>query len=171
MNKYIFFLLFLIFTPLASSSYAEATKIFTLKDGATFQGHLSSVEDGIYTVESPTLGHIKLKEADVLTITSATTPSTGTSTPYRPQPAATTSSAQQMQAMQASITSNPAIMADIQAMASNPRLLEILTNPALLTAISQGPEALQGNPDAEKLLNDPQMQALIQKIQASQAQP
>ncbi len=170
MNKNIFLLSLFILTLITLPSSAESSKTFMLKDGATFQGHLSSVENGIYTVESPTLGKIKLKETDVVTITSSDQPLVTTSL-NAPKPTDAASSQEQMQAMQAKITSDPAIMADIQALASDPRLMQVLTNPALLTAAAQGPQALQGNPAAEELFKDPQIQALIQKIQASQTQP
>ncbi len=170
MKKNIFLLSSFIFILLALPSSAETSKTFTLKDGATFQGHLSSVENGIYTVESPTLGNIKLKETDVVTITSSDQPVVTPSFNV-PKPTDAASSQEQMQIMQAKITSDPAIMADIQALASNPRLMQVLANPALLTAVAQGPQALQGNPEAEELLKDPDIQALVQKIQASQTQP
>jgi hypothetical protein len=170
MNKYIFILSSIIFIALTLPSSAENPKTFTLKDGATFQGHLSSVENGTYTVESPTLGNVKLKETDVLSITSSEQPLVTPSLNV-PKLANTAASQEQMQAMQAKIASDPAIMADIQALASNPQLMQALADPALLTAVAQGPQALQGNPAVEELFKDPQMQALIQKIQASQTAP
>ena len=160
----------IVFSFCASFSFAQTSKTFTLKDGATFQGHLSTVENGIYTVESPTLGSIKLHEADIVTITSADRPTT-TPTALPLQPTTATSSAEQVKTMQTKIISDPAIMADIQALTANPRLVQILTDPSLLTAAAQGPEALQGNPQAAELFKDPEIQALIKKIQASQPQP
>lgn len=168
MNHRILSFSFLILILLPLPTHAEASKIFTLKDGATFQGNLSSVENGIYTVESPTLGKVQLKGTDIISINSSV--QSATASPLSDQ-APKISSADQMKAVKEKITSSPEIMADIQAIASNSDLLPLLTNPALLTAAAQGPQALQGNPTVEKLLKNPEIQALIQKIQATQTQP
>ena len=96
-------------------------------------------------------------------------PQIAAATPIAPQP--TASSKEQMQAIQTKIASNPAIMTDIQALTANPSIAKLLANPALLNAAAQNPETLQGTPELEELLKDPQMQALIKKIQGLEAQP
>lgn len=139
------FLMVLLSLP----AFAETVK---LKDGSVVQGEVVGVNLTEYTIKSPTLG--------VITVPKATIQSVGVG--------AGESSASDLQAVQAKITSNPAMMAQIQALASDPEIVELMSDPEFLKLIqSRDMNALQSNPRMMQLMSNPKIQALVAAMQGA----
>ncbi|MBF0486175.1 MAG: hypothetical protein HQL16_06650 [Candidatus Omnitrophica bacterium] len=151
----------------------SSSKIITLKDGTRINGQIMNLESGRYAIQSPSMGEVKIKEDDIISITSADAAAAPTApAPAMPQTVQPVKFkgeyAQQMQAVQSEILSNPNAMAQIQELMSDPQIMEALKDPAFVAAIQSGdPNAVQSSPQFQKLLNDPKMQNMIQKIQPS----
>ncbi len=157
MHKYLKPILFVILLGIASPLYAQSAKVITLKDGSVIKGEVLRLEDHAYTIETPNLGKVQIPEADILTITSE-------------QPAAQPSASQfesRTNQMQADILSDPALLSDVQAMMQDQETVAIFSDPKLMEDImSRDPAKIESNPKVQTLLQNPHMQALIQKIQA-----
>lgn len=178
MNKVFFSCILLL--SVATAVFAEDEQTITLKDGSQIKGVLTKVENGIYTVKTPIIGDVHVAIGDVSTISNgpAATPlgaSTGSSGPvdYSSPPPPTMRSAmdQQIESSQKQILSDPQSVAILQQMAENPEIMRALQDPELVRAVSNHDyAAVQGNPAVQKLMNDPQFHALLEKLASQQRQ-
>jgi len=150
-----------VFVSVAS---AEAeSRVITMKDGSTVQGKLVSVNNGVYSVESPTLGTLSLKEADVQSVGNPG-PVAGSAASAAKQVA----SDSDLQAVQNNIMADPGMMADLQAMANDPEVLALISDPAFMEAAqAKDMAAVAANPRTAQLMNNPKFKALIEKLRAS----
>jgi len=72
----------------------------------------------------------------------------------------------QVQQVQAKILSDPSLMEDIQHILENEEIKTILSDPKLLNDVmSLDQNKIQQNDNVQNLMNNPQMQELINKIQ------
>jgi hypothetical protein len=165
----------LLFLSLTIAAQAGEPKVITLKDGSIVQGRIVAIDNGNYIIENPTIGQIKVPESNVVSIVlpsqaAAAAPTAPGSAPANAPSMATGTSASQMQAVQGQIMSNPAIMADIQALMQDPDVTAALSDPAFVQAAQSGnTAAVQSSPQLQRLMANPRLQAIIQKIQAGQA--
>ena len=160
------FLLFSFFTPLA---FAGSTKQIALKDGSVIKGELVSFENGIYTIQTDNLGQLQLPEANVLSVANETIAA------QAPQVAAQAGSApnfsNKVSTMQNQIMADPQAMQAVQAMAEDPEIAAMISDPdfvkQLTAAVSNNNvESVAGDPKIQQLMSNPKMQALIQQLQA-----
>ena len=128
---------------LASTAAAGATLV--LKDGAVIHGEITSLEDGVYRVNSPTLGKVRVRKVDVRTIDHSGGATLGAG-------AAPTATQQEVQSLQTQMMQDPNMMAKIQALQSDPQIQAVLADPEIMRAIASG--------DYGPLLNHPKIQAL-----------
>ena len=156
-----------------SAAFAEVqTRVISLKDGSTVQGKLVGVNNGVYTVETATLGTLSLKEEDVQSV-GVSTAAPLAQNPGQPTGAMPSSvnTKVDFQAAQKDIMSNPALMADIQSIAADPEIVALVTDPAFMEAAqAKDINAISANPRTAKLMQNPKIKALIEKIQASRTQ-
>lgn len=156
MNKRLLAPLFLLLI-LTSAAYAGETKTIALKDGSTIQGQVTRLEKGTYTIESPLLGKVEISEEKILGITTASSEK------------AATEQAQgvNIDTAQAQILANPDAMKDIQAIAADPEVVALISDPAFMQIVqSKDPAAIQANPKTQQLMENPKIKALIQKLQS-----
>lgn len=153
---------FLIFTfTLAlsiTSVYAFAQdaqqKTISLKDGTVLKGAVTGMQDGEYTISTAKFGDIKVADSEVLSISdgSAAAP-------------ANNAMQNQMQEMQQMLLSDPAIMADLQKLAENPEIMQMMSDPAFMQDImSYDPDRVMQNENTRKLLEVPAMKSLMEKM-------
>ncbi|NTV29983.1 MAG: hypothetical protein HGA80_07895 [Candidatus Omnitrophica bacterium] len=179
MKKLILIVPILIFA-LVAPSMADSLKTITLQDGSTIHGRITGIDNGHYVVTSPSVGEVRIKESDILSITAPGV----TVTSSQPDPTASqtnainyaplSSSAQyssQMQNVQSQLFTNPALMADMQKLTEDPAVIAALNDPAFVQAVQSGNlQAVQSSPQLQRLMASPRMQDLIQKIRP-QSQP
>ena len=172
-----------LFFVLISPALAQTEKTITLKDGSQIQGHIVSMDNGQYSIESQTLGKIQVPEENIVNIvTPGQNPaliSQRASLPNMPNmqsmPSLPNNSSPEFAAdvktTQAQIMSNPAAMQEIQALAADPEIISLLSDPELLKAATSGnPQAIQSNPRIQMLMSNPKMQQLMQKLGSQQQQ-
>jgi len=150
---------------LTITAQAGEPKVITLNDGSRVQGRITGIEDGRYVIDSPTLGEVRIPEDSVVSIVlpgEAAAP-----TQAAPSNAMTNSS--QFQAVQNQIMTNPALMSEIQALMQDPTVMDAMSDPAFVQAAQSGdPEAIRSSPQLQRLMDNPKIQSIIQKLQASQ---
>ncbi|MBF0505023.1 MAG: hypothetical protein HQL14_07980 [Candidatus Omnitrophica bacterium] len=178
MNKIIFALTVLFLSITAVGIADQPDQVITLKDGSQIKGELSGVENGTYTVKTPTMGLVHVAAADVSSITNgrvappvATQNNAGNTFSLPPTAATNAGLDQQVAAQQQKLMSNPQAMADVAQIAQDPEIMQLLSDPALVQAVtSHDFSAVQNNPKIKELMSNPKMQALLQKLATQQQQ-
>jgi hypothetical protein len=158
---------FLVFAG-ASIAHAQSTKTIILKDGSKLKGQIVSLEDGVYKIQNSNLGNIQVREENILSISaedfSQPTPAApitggGASAGFR----------NQVQEIQGSVMSDPALMEDISTLTQDPEFIKMLNDKELISDIySYDPARIQSNPKLQQLMQNPKMRELIEKIQSRQ---
>lgn len=168
MNKIIFLFSAILFAT-ANTSFADQTdQIITLKDGSQIKGHLSGIDNGVYTVKTPIIGDVHVAASDVASITNGNNPPTAAPQPM-PTAASMPNMDQQIASQQQKLMANPQAIADIQQLAQDPEIMQALSDPAVVQAVtSHDYQAVQNNPKIQALMGNPKMRALLQKIAAQQ---
>jgi len=179
MNKIIFVFTVLFLSTVTSSFADQAGQVITLKDGSQIKGELSGIENGVYTVKTPTMGDVHVPVSNVASITNSKIPITAPPANHTAGNYASPGQLsgdmpnmdQQIMSQQQKLMSNPEDMADVQQMAQDPEIMKLLSDPALVQAVtSHDYQAIQSNPKVQELLNNPKMQALLQKMAPQQQQ-
>jgi phospholipase/lecithinase/hemolysin len=144
---------------LASCGPALAATV-TLKDGTSIQGEVKSLQDGVYTIESASIGtlHVRAEQVRSIEESGKSTPPAGVgSLPSEPS-----SGASALDATTALIAQDPALLATVLELQSDPDMIAVLADPEIMKAIAAGDyAALMSNPKIVALLKNPKIRAII----------
>ena len=143
---------------LCANVFAEAQEI-ELKDGSIIAGEIISLSNGIYTIESNSLGNIKLKKSQIRTIRSKSNRGGNSSS----LPVVNNT----VQALQDTIMSQPDLMTMIMALQNDPDIRMALQDSKVMNAVMSGNiNALMDNPAFQRILENPRVQAISREIEA-----
>ncbi len=138
-------ILLALFLITHNAANAEGLVVIDLVDGTTISGKLVSFDNGVYTINSTTLGTLKIKETTVISIRSKT------SVAETPPDISTQN---EIQSLQQRMVADQEIMKIITSLLQDPDFQEILQDETLMKAISSGDlNTLKSNPKLQKLLN------------------
>lgn len=154
-------LFFLVLTPYV---FSASTKYITLKDGSVIKGELVSFDSGTYTVKTDNLGQLQLPEANVVSVANEGVIAQGPKTLAQPN------FSSRVSAMQNQIMADPKTMQVVQAMAEDPEIVSMISDPnfvqKLSAAVSNGNvDGVADDPRIQELMGNPKMQALILQLQ------
>ena len=141
------------------ASFAQGEQIL-LSDGSRIQGKILSMENGTYTVQTESMGVIRLSQQQIQSISAH-----GAS-----QNDATTSGGagvgqSTIQSIQSSMTSNPGIMSMIMSLQNDPDMQAVLNDPEVMAAINSFDlEKLKNHPKIIKLMQNRQIQNIQGKV-------
>ena len=170
MKKTTWIFSFIVVLTMSHASFAEEQTI-TLRDGTVMKGELLQVVDGVYTIRSSSLGQTQIKAAQIATITNNSNIPSNPLNQTIPAPSTQGTTSNQMAQIQNTIMANPDMMADIQAIAADPEVLKLMSNPAIIqAATTKDVNALKNNPAAMKLMQNPKVQALMERLKNSSSQ-
>ena len=142
-----FLLLLFVF---AGELYAGEVRMIELNDGSLLYGKIVSLKDGVYTIDTMSLGSIKVEESKIRLIRFKSD-----------QQAAK----EQIQAMQKLMMSDKEITDIITSLKDDPDVQEILKDPDLMKAINSGDlETLLSNRKFLKLLSNPKILNIKKKV-------
>jgi len=128
-----------------------------LKDGSIITGEVVSLNNGIYTIKSGTLGTLKVEESKVRVIR----PRSLSQGPG----AAQNNTNSDMQTLQNRMMSDQEIMGLIQSLQNDPDFKKLLEDPEIMKAVSTcDVTALTANPKFMKLLGNPAVQEIQKKV-------
>lgn len=138
---------------------AGSVRIIELNDGSRLSASIIGYTDGVYTVESATLGRLQLPDTNIRSI-------------HSPDDSAQISGGgvaaeadKQLERIQQRIMVNPGVVALVLSMRQDPAVVEILNDPELLQAIASGElERLQSDPRILRLENHPTIQEIIRTL-------
>lgn len=141
------------------ATLADGTRILELTDGSIISGQIISFENGVYTVASPTLGRLKLKDSEIRSIRS--NPGSTRLMQSSPQTPNTGNSAGSLADIESRIMADPEIISMVMSLQQDPEVQAILTDPAIMQAIAaRDVESLRNNPKIRRLEGN----ATIRKI-------
>lgn len=173
MRKHI--LCFFLLLGIASNIplHADSFKIINLKDGSTIKGQVTKLKNNVYTIITPSMGEIKVNDSAIESIGSpaAQSPSTFQINPSSHSSDNNSPFSNQLQQMQGSILTDPHLMADIQNLLNDPEILKIISDEKFKNDVmSQDVNRIEQNDRTQDLMNNPKIQALIEKINSKFSQ-
>lgn len=140
-----------------------AAPTIELKDGSRIEGEIQSINDGVYTVLSPSLGTVHVAQSNIVRIVYSGDVSNTADPPAKssPRDSAVTRDIQQVQTQ---LAQDPATMQSIMSLQSDPEIQAILNDPAIVKAIQDGDYvSLLGNPKIQALENDEHLKQVLQQ--------
>jgi len=141
------FALFILCTPAADAGNSQ---VFVLSDGSVIQGEILSLNEGVYTIKTDTLGTIEIEASKIKAIQSQHIQSINN---------------EEFQRLQQQIMRNPEVMSMILALQDDPEIQEVLQDPVIMNAINSGDiESLLSNQKILNLLNHPKVQDIGKKV-------
>ena len=165
MKKFMFLMFFVLMS--VSFAYAAHKASIELTDGSTLDGEVVSFSDGKYTVNSPSLGTLQIEDSKIRNIRS-TDPTAGS--PQKDITSLDAATVQNgIQELQPAMIGNPDIMRTISGLISNPDFRDLLKDPEIMNAAkSSNIKALMANEKFIRVLNDPAVKEIRQKVKVDQ---
>lgn len=143
---------------LGSTAGALASPTLELVDGSRIQGEIQSLDHGVYTVSSPTLGVVRIEQSKIVRIVY------GGGSSSAPASSGDAETTRQIQQLQESLVQDQEAMASILTLQSDPQIQALLSDPAIVQAIQSGDYAsLLENPKIQALENNAKLKQLIER--------
>lgn len=146
---------------LALASGALASPTIELKDGSRIEGEIHGIENGVYTVLSPSIGTVHIAQSDIARIVYSGDASNAAGSPGKSSSGGD-AFAGDIQQLQSRLAQDPAAMRSIMSLQSDPQIQAVLSDPEIVKAIQEGDYAsLLGNAKIQALENDEQLKQLL----------
>jgi hypothetical protein len=146
-----------VLSLVAGNARAGELRDIELKDGSIITGEVVSLNNGIYTIKSGTLGTLKVEESKVNIIRPKSPP--------RGPGAAQNNTSSDVQTLQHRMMSDQEIMGLILSLQNDPDFKKLLEDPEIMKAVSACDVAtLTANPKFMKLLGNPAVQEIQKKV-------
>ncbi len=145
-------------------AHAHAGEISTieLSDGSVISGEVVSFDGNVWTIQSGSMGTLKIDGSKVVSIRSKTTPSRTPSTSTTGGDQINTAD---IQAMQQSVMANEQIMTMIMSLQNDPEIQAILKDPEIMNAVNAGDvNALLSNPKFIKFMENTKIRDITKEI-------
>ena len=153
--------IFFFLSILSFGAYAGEPNEIQLVDGSTIYGQIVSFNNGVYVIESSSLGTIKINESDIqqIRLKSGSTKRMDYSSP------ANSTISSEIQALQTLMKNDQEIMDMILSLQNDPDFQEIMRDPNIVKALNSGDiAALISNPKFISLLNNKKIQEIQKKL-------
>ncbi len=153
---------------LAAASIALAVDVsasptIELKDGSRIQGDIQSIDNGVYTVLSPSIGTVHVAQSNIARIVYSSDDATAKDQPAK-SPTRDDAVTGDIQQLQARLAQDPATLQSIMSLQSDPQIQAILSDPAIVKAIQEGDYAsLLGNAKIQALESDEHLKQVLQQ--------
>lgn len=146
------------------SSFAD-NKIIRLNDGSEIQADVVSLVGGIYTVRSRSLGTLKLRASEIISIQDVNlgsqVPDAGSAQPEAGLGAASAA----VEQLSARMMSDTSILTTILSLQNDPDMQAILNDPEIMRAVqSFDLDALSNNPKIKRLMNSVKIREIQKRI-------
>jgi hypothetical protein len=140
-----------------------SAETLTLNDGSVIQGDIKSLQNDVYTVETNSLGTVRVRKQDVRSIdhTDDAERSLPASRPGGGSPAGQAD----LQAMQSRMMQSPDLFSMIEALQNDPEVQAVLSDPETMRALASGDIAtLMSHPGIIALTTNAQMREIIEEV-------
>lgn len=151
-----------------TSAFADDLTEIKLLDGSVIYGEIVSLNEGIYTVNSASLGMLEIEGSQILLIRlKAESPAAGTTSGDGDK-----LSESDIKALSKSMNLDETVIDLIISMQNDPEIHEIIKDPDIMNAlIKHDTAALLANPKIIKLLKNPKFKAIQKKIAKEKEEP
>jgi len=156
-------LIFLTMLPAISISIANAGEPAEVEliDGSVVYGEIVSLKNGVYTIDSDSMGSLKISKSKIRAIRFR---SQGVNKDVRENSQKTDKSSN-IQDVQKSLLADEDIFKIILSLQDDPKVQEILKDPDLMNSVQTGDiQSLMSNPKFMELLNHPKFKAINKKM-------
>ena len=151
---------FLILMAFPITAFAGQLSEIELVDGGVILGEIISKTDGVYVVESRSLGTLRVKESEIRLIRLGSAGPTKKEIVSAPNDAA----GSEIQSLKQSMMNNDEVMGLVMSLQKDPKMQELLQDPDIMKAVSAGDiTALMSNPKFMELLNNPKIKEIQKK--------
>ena len=133
-----------------------------LIDGSLIYGEIVSLDQGVYTILSDSMGRLKIGESKIRAIRfPSSTGNRDTRDNIKQKPGDV---GPEIQALQKSLLNDEDILTTILSLQEDPKVQEVLNDPDVMNAVLAGDvQSLMSNPKFLELLNHPKMQEILKK--------
>lgn len=141
----------------------QATPIIELKDGSRIQGDIQSVQNGDYTIVSPSIGTVHIAQSNIVRISY----DGGVESRDRAATEATGNDQRSIEAqqLQAQLVQDPEAMKSILSLQADPQIQALLNDPQIMQAIARGDyTSLLDNPKIQALDKNPQLKQVLREL-------
>lgn len=157
----IWLLLFFCMSILSSASLAASNVQFELIDGSIIKGTIGSFKDGVYSVQTQTLGKVTIPVEKIRLIKYIAPPSPAGSAVQSISPELT----KQIDVISRALTSNPESMQSIINLQHDPDFQAVLKDEAIMRAVQNLElDSLLDNQSFLKLLEKEEVKTLLENI-------
>ena len=144
-------------TPASAGSRGE----IELTDGSVIYGEILSVDSGVYTIRSSTMGVLKIDQSKIRGIRFGSYGADKESSADLPKEGAPS----ELQAIQKSLLGNEEVLSIILSLQEDPEFQKILNDPSVMDAVLSGDiQSLMANPKFLQILNHPKIKAIQSKM-------
>jgi hypothetical protein len=162
--KYVSMILVLL-SLMFGIAWASELREIELNDGSSITAEVRSLQDGIYTLKSSSLGTLRIQASEIRTIRSPGANTQQAQPIMQPISPLQPSVDAQIQGLQQQMLGNPSIMSMIQALQQNSVMQDILSDPGIQQALNSGDiGALLAHPKLQRLLHDETMQQIMREM-------
>ena len=134
-----------------------------LHDGSVINGDITTLSNDIYTIETESLGTVRVRRQDIRTIElsddAAPSPAAGAANIEMPTGPAG------LQALQQSLMQNANLFTMVQSLQNDPQVQAVLSDPEVMSAIASGNlELLMSHPKIIALTGNPKVREVIEEV-------
>ncbi len=140
-----------VMAGLLAFSAASFAATVVLRDGTVIRGEISSLQDDVYTLQTDSLGMIRVRKQEVRSIDEGGEPTSAAgveSSTHGSSPGAG-----ELDATKSRIMQDPKLLATVLAVQNDPDVVAVLADPEITKAMAAG--------DYAALLNNPKIVALM----------
>jgi len=162
-----FFAIYFLFAAglAAGTAYSGEAKEIELNDGTVITGEIVSLNNGVYTIKSESLGTVKLTDSKVRTIRQKSPVKTSGERNASQQDRSPADVTSQTRSLQDKMMNDKEVMDKIRSLQNDPEFQKILEDPEIVRAVNSGDiAALMTNPNFMKLLNNRTVQDITNKV-------
>jgi len=148
---------------LSLASGVLASPTIELKDGSRIQGEIQSLENGVYTVLSPSIGTVHVAQSSIVRIVYGGDVANAAVSPGKSS-AHDDAVTHDVQQQVTRLAQDPATMQSIMSLQSDPQIQAILNDPVIIKAIQEGDYmSLLGNAKIQALESNEHLKQLLQQ--------
>jgi hypothetical protein len=141
-----------------SGGYAGEVQDIRLRDGSVIRAEIIELKNGVYTLRSPSLGTMRVRQSNVVGTGRGAAPAARSSGPP--------STSRGIEGTREALRSNPEAMERIMSLKGDPDMRRILNNPKLMDALRRGDlQSLSNSPEIRKLMKNPAVRDLLRRGQ------
>lgn len=153
-----------VFISLSTSlSFAQQKSKIELNDGTIIEGEVSSLSEGTYTINSSSLGQVKVNASKVRNISTFNNESSQSGN-LQKSPNINASKAE-IEAIKTKVLSNPEAMQSVTELVKDPQFQQLLNDPKIVNAAKSGNiQELMSNDKLKNFVDNPKLKEIQSKI-------